>query len=242
MNRMPNRAMTSFIGSEACTAVVSVCLGPRRARLAAWIAAGVLGALSVPAGAQQSMPPAGHTGNCASCHGGRDEHRYAFDPRLSRVTFEVDGYGLTRMSGIGAEIGGGFVFDPADPAASAVLATMAVTSLDMHDPLLNAVLASERLLDSAAHPTITFRSDEVAPAGDGRLRVTGMLTLRGVTREVTLDVTVNGHGRHPLTGDEVAGFSATTVLDRSDFGMGLGAPAVGERVGVRIEVLGTRIR
>lgn len=235
--------MTGLMSTwKARAAVRGMCFSPRRSWVAAWIAAGALGALSASTAAQHATAPEGHTGHCASCHGGRGEHRYAFESRYSRIAFDLDAYGLTRMTGVGAEIGGGFVFDPADPAASSVLATIPVTSLDMYDPLLNTVLASERLLDAAAHPTITFRSEAVAPAGDGRLRVIGMLTLRGITREVTLDVTVNGHGKHPLTGDEVAGFSATTVIDRSDFGMDLGTPAVGSRVSVRIEALGIAVR
>jgi polyisoprenoid-binding protein YceI len=91
-------------------------------------------------------------------------------------------------------------------------------------------IKSADFFDTAKFPTATFKSTTVAAAGEGKLKVTGDLTLRGVTKPVVLDVTVNKIGEHPMAKKPAAGFNATTKVLRSDFGLGGYVPAVGDGI------------
>jgi polyisoprenoid-binding protein YceI len=113
-------------------------------------------------------------------------------------------------------------------------------SIDTQVADRDAHLRSPDFLDVARYPELTFRSARVEQAGD-RLRVVGSLTLHGVTREVALDVEFAGRGKDPW-GNERAGFSARTSIDRRDFGLTwnaaleTGGVLVGEKVEIAIEL------
>ncbi len=126
-------------------------------------------------------------------------------------------------------------------------ATVDAASVETHykDPAFdfNAVIAGPELLDAAQFPTMTFTSTTVAITGADTADVTGDLTLHGVTKPITLQVTYNGgYGANDIdpSGARI-GFSATGSLMRSEFGMGMGVPApgsdfgVGDAVGIIIE-------
>ena len=87
---------------------------------------------------------------------------------------------------------------------------------------------------------MTFKSTAIEVTGENTAKITGDLTLLGVTHPVTLDVTHNKSGTHPYSGKFVSGFSATTTIKRSAFGMKYGLPAVSDDVEVRLEVEGIR--
>jgi polyisoprenoid-binding protein YceI len=108
--------------------------------------------------------------------------------------------------------------DAANPARSSVTAEIDVTSIDTRQEQRDAHLRSADFFDADNFPAITFRSRGVEAAGEGRYRVTGDLTIRGVTREVALDTTDEGRGRDPWGGERAA-FSASLVIDRRDFGL-----------------------
>ena len=95
-------------------------------------------------------------------------------------------------------------------------------------------MASADWLDAAKFPNATFKSTRVQAAGTNQLTVEGDLTVKGVTKPVTLDVTLNGAGEHPMRKVPAIGFDATTTLKRSDFGLGAYAPAVSDEVKVHI--------
>lgn len=124
------------------------------------------------------------------------------------------------------------------PLDSSVTVSIDTASVDTGNEMRDDDLRSERFLDTAGHPLITFRSTSVTPGGD-RYKVAGDLTIRGVTKPVTLDVEVNGFGPDPYGGTR-AGFSATTEINRNDFGVSFNAPIPGgvmvsEKIQIEIE-------
>jgi polyisoprenoid-binding protein YceI len=165
---------------------------------------------------------------------------YTLDPAHSTIGFKVSHLGFSNYSAGFDRLDGKLVFDPANPAAQSVEATIQVASLDLpapptgfHDTLLGA-----EWFDAARFPQITFRSTRVEPTGPRTARVTGDLTLHGVTKPVTLEATFNG-GYPPNAmdpGGARVGFSAHGSFKRSDFGMGYGVPAPGTTMGVSDEV------
>lgn len=201
------------------------------------------GSAGLPAAETQAdRPPAGHTGDCVSCHGEGDGNRWVFDGKSSQILFQLSNYGFSTLTGQVGAIGGGFVFDPDAPARSRVKATIEVAAIDMHDELLNAVLRSERFFDAARYPLITFEGTSLVETPGGGFGLDGLLTIRGITRPAHLEVTLNKIGMHPLSHQLTAGFSARTVIRRSDFGMDLGAPAIADEVTILIEVQGDNLK
>ena len=125
-----------------------------------------------------------------------------------------------------------------NPLDSTVTASIDTASVDTGNEMRDDDLRSERFLDTASHPLMTFRSTSVTPDGD-KYKVTGDLTIRGVTKPVTLDVEVNGFGPDPYGGTR-GGFSAHTEINRNDFGVDFNAPVPGgvmvsEKITVDIE-------
>jgi polyisoprenoid-binding protein YceI len=202
------------------------------------IAAALL-ALSPPSlAAQVPPPPAGD---------------YALDLGHTRVLFGVSHLGFSTYTALFTEAEATLQFDPADPAAMRLAATVEAGSVETHypDPSVdfNALIAGPDFLDAAVHPQITFVSTAIALTGDRTADVTGDLTLRGVTRPVTLAVTYNGGWADmPLDVGARVGFSATGTINRSEFGMAYGLPApgttmgVGDAVAITIEAELTRAR
>lgn len=125
-----------------------------------------------------------------------------------------------------------------NPLDSTATVSIDTASVDTGNEMRDNDVRSERFLDSADYPTMTFRSTGVTPDGD-KYKVTGDLTIRGVTKPVTLDVEVNGFGPDPYGGTR-AGFSATTKINRTDFGVSFNAPIPGgvmvsENIEIEIE-------
>jgi polyisoprenoid-binding protein YceI len=102
------------------------------------------------------------------------------------------------------------------------------------DPKLDEKLKSETFFDTAKFPKATFKSTAIEVNGEGRAKLAGDLTLHGVTKAVTLDVTFNGAGTPPMTQLYVVGFDAVGTLKRSDFGIKNFVPLVGDEVTLRI--------
>lgn len=164
---------------------------------------------------------------------------YRLDPAHSNITFRVDHLGLTRYVGRFTRFDARLRFDPARPRASLVDVRIEAASLDADNAPAGFLdtLRGESWLDAAKHPDITFRSARVESAGNGRLRVVGDFTLRGITRPLVLDAKYNGgYAGHPMDPNARIGFSATGTLRRSDFGISFGIPAPGSTLGVGDEV------
>lgn len=167
---------------------------------------------------------------------------YGFEGGHTSVTFGWSHAGLSRHSGriVGAE--GSLEFDPASPEAARLEATLRPAKIWTGVPALDRLLRSADFFDSAAEPAIVFKSTAVKATGERRGEVTGDLTVRGTTRPVTLDVTWNFSGEHPLgllnpsfAGKFVSGFSAIARIQRSEWGLGRGTPLISDEVEIAIE-------
>jgi polyisoprenoid-binding protein YceI len=163
---------------------------------------------------------------------------YYIDRGHTRILFRVSHLGLSNFTALFTDYDATLTFDPDNPAAMSLTATIDAGSVETHypDPALdfNAVVAGPEFLDAAQFAAITFTSTAVVPTGDKSADVTGDLTLHGVTQPVILQVTFNG-GYGPTDfdpGGSRIGFSATGQIMRSDFGMGYGVPAPGTTFGV----------
>jgi len=104
----------------------------------------------------------------------------------------------------------------------------------------DAHMKNEDFFHVEKYPEMTFKSTGIEVTGENTARITGDLTLLDVTKPVTLNVTYNKSGVHPYSGEYVAGFSADTMITRSEFGMDYGLPGVGDDVEIRLEVEGIR--
>lgn len=141
------------------------------------------------------------------------------DTSHSSTTFKVRHLAIATVSGGFGKTSGRVTWDPADPTKSTVEATIDASTIDTQNSGRDEHLKSPDFFDVATHPTITFKSTKVEAAGEGRLKVTGDLTLRGVTKPVVLDV------EGPVTpikdprGNMKTGATATTKINRQDFGV-----------------------
>ena len=156
--------------------------------------------------------------------------RYDLDPNHTRIDFSWTHFGFSHPMGRFDRFDGDFRFDPADPTKSSVTVTIPVSSIDTGVAKLDAHLQTADFFDVANYPTATFKSTRVERAGEHGLKVTGDLTLHGVTRPVVLDVVINKIGPHPMAGRAAAGFDATTTIKRSDFGISNYVPNVSDEI------------
>ena len=159
---------------------------------------------------------------------------YTLDPTHTDVLVEWTHFGFSKPSAHFGITEGKLVYDADDASKSSVEVTIPVTAIDTFVPKLDEHLKGADFFDAGKFPTATFKSTSVAAAGTNKLTVTGDLTVKGTTKPVTLDVTINGAGEHPMAKVPSVGFDATTTLKRSDFGVGAYAPAVSDEVKVRI--------
>ena len=163
------------------------------------------------------------------------------DPSHSTIAFSVRHMVVSKTRGRFNKWTGQLRFDAENPAASSVEVNIDPASLDTGDAQRDAHLRSADFFDVEKHPTASFRSTKVDVAGEGRYRVTGNLTVHGITQPVVLDVTYEGSGKDPW-GGERAGFSATTTIDRKNFGLEwnkaleTGGLLVGEKVELNLEI------
>lgn len=166
-----------------------------------------------------------------------EPQNYAFDTSHSQIVFDYNHLGFSTTTGMFSGITGTIVFDAEDPAASSVTASFPVASLMTGDKGRDEHFLSADFFGSeAAAPEVTFVSKSIEVTGDNTAQITGDLTLNGVTKETVLDTTLTQQGNHPMENKPWMGFDATTVLKRSDFNLGMFAPAVSDEVQVRISV------
>ena len=143
---------------------------------------------------------------------------WQIDPAHTDVSFAVKHLMISTVRGRFGSVRGVLVLDEQDPARSSVTVEIDAASIDSRHEQRDAHLRSADFLDAETHPLITFRSRAVERTGTDRLRVTGDLTIRGTSREVVLDAVDEGRGGDPWGGRRAA-FSATTSIDRRDFGL-----------------------
>jgi polyisoprenoid-binding protein YceI len=162
--------------------------------------------------------------------------RYALDPVHTRVVFELSHAGYSQAIGTVSGSTGTLVFDPADWSSARVSVSVPIARLDLGDAGWSRAALGRGLLDGGRYPVATFVSTRVEPLDAAHARVVGMLTLRGVAREIVLDVKFNQLKRYPLPPfRRTAGFSATTTLSRAAFGADAWSSLIGDTVALRIE-------
>jgi polyisoprenoid-binding protein YceI len=164
---------------------------------------------------------------------------YKLDPGHTMVLFSWSHFGFSNPV---ADIGlgdGTVVFDQQDPSKSSVQVTLPLSNLDTHVPALDTHLKQPDFFDADKYPTITFKSTSVQPLGGKNYKVTGDLTVHGVTKPVVLNATLNNVGPHPMTKQQAIGFNATGTLKRSDFGMGAYVPKVSDEIQLTITTEGS---
>ena len=164
-----------------------------------------------------------------------EPQNYTVDMAHSRIFFDVDHRGYSTMLGRFSEFGGEFLFDAENPAASSLDITINPASIDMFHEGLNNHLQTADFFNVAEHPELRFVSERVEVTGDNQFKVHGQFTMLGQTHPLSFDVSLNQTGQ-ARGGAPMAGFTATGTLDRTDYGMGYGAPAVGAEVAFRIEI------
>ena len=162
--------------------------------------------------------------------------KYVLDSGHSQIVFSYDHLGYSTGYGMFSGFAGEISLDAADPAASSVTVSFPVKSMLTGWQARFEHLMSPDFFAATDDEMVTFTSTSVEVTGEKTAKITGDLTLNGVTKSVVLDAVLNQMGDHPMEGKPWAGFSATTTLVRSDFGLGKFAPFVSDNVAVQMSV------
>lgn len=167
---------------------------------------------------------------------------WQIDPVHSTATFAVRHMMVTTVRGTFQKLAGTVQFDGKDVKTIVAQATIDVASIDTREPKRDEHLRSADFFDAAKFPTITFASKRVEPKGAGRFALVGDLTIKGVTREVTLDVEGPTPEIKDPGGNIRIGASATTKINRQDFGVSwnraldAGGVVVGDEVAITLDL------
>ncbi len=161
---------------------------------------------------------------------------YALDSSHGKITWSVDHLGFSTYVGQFVNVEATLTLDPANPSASTLTATIPLTDVAPNSGGLKAHLQTPDFFDTANHPTATFvsRSVTVDPDDPSEAVVVGDLTLRGVTRPVTMEVEFNQAGP-AMGGGYKVGFDGEATIKRSEFGVNFAIPAVSDEVELHIE-------
>lgn len=209
----------------AIAAAVAACSKP--AEPAATAAAPADAAVAAPADAAPAAPAVTAVSGT-----------YQLDPTHTDVLAQWTHFGFSQPSAHFGISEGTLVYDAADVSKSSVQVTMPISGINSFVDKLDEHLASGDFFDAGKFPNATFKSTSVAAAGTNKLTVTGDLTIKDVTKPVTLDVTLNGAGEHAMLKKQAIGFTATAAIKRGDFGVGAYAPNVSDDVQLRITTEG----
>lgn len=181
--------------------------------------------------------------NCGQSGGGIAEAQqataqsgsYRLDPRHASIVFRVNHMGFSRTVGRFNRFEATLDLNADAPEQSSVTAVIEAASVDSGLSSFDDFLRSGRFLDAGANPQIRFVSTGVERTGDRTARITGDLTMHGVTHPVTLEAVLNGAGPHPFDGRTMAGFSATAHISRAQFGLNAFPQQVADDVEILIE-------
>jgi polyisoprenoid-binding protein YceI len=160
---------------------------------------------------------------------------WKIDPAHSSAQFAVRHLGISTVRGEFRKVSGSAGYDPADPSKTSLEATIDASSVDTRVDMRDNDLRSPNFLDVQKYPTISFKSKRAESAGPGKLKITGDLTIHGVAKEVVLDVDGPTAPVKDPRGNVHVGASATTTVNRKDFGVN-GAPSmVGDQISITID-------
>ena len=159
---------------------------------------------------------------------------YKIDPTHTATVFSWNHFGFSTPSANFTDIQGVIKVDNAKPANSSVEVTIPISSVNTNVPALDKELQEEAWFNAAKYPNITFKSTKVETKDKKHFKITGDLTVKGVTKPVVLDAVLNKQGEHPMAKVPAIGFNATTSFNRSAFGIGNYVPNVGDKITVNI--------
>ncbi|ATE67296.1 YceI family protein [Rhizorhabdus dicambivorans] len=158
---------------------------------------------------------------------------YTVDPDHSQVAFTVNHLGFSTYRGIFGNVRGSMTIDPRAPAKANVVIDIPISGITTTSAKLDEHLKNADFFDAARYPAARFEATSVRPSGK-RARISGNLTIKGITRPVVLDAVFVGAGT--MMGKRTIGFDATTTIRRSDFGVSYGIPLVPDSVPLQISV------
>ena len=161
---------------------------------------------------------------------------FTLDPSHSQALFSYDHLGFSTTFGMFSGFEGEIEFNAEDPAASSVSVSIPVSAMLTGWEERDAHFWSEDFLAAETNPTVSFTSTAIEVTGEGTAVITGDLTLNGITKSVDLDTQLRRLDTHDLSGALAIGFDAEVTLLRSDFDLGLFAPAVSDEVAVQISI------
>ncbi len=167
---------------------------------------------------------------------------WQIDPNHSAAQFSVRHLAISTVRGGFSNVKGTINLDETDVSKSSVDVIIDVSTVDTRQPDRDKDLKSDKFFDVAHYPTMTFKSKKVEQAGAGKLKVTGDLTIRGVTKEVVLDVDGPTAPVKDPWGNQRAAVNATTKINRQDYGvkwnatMDNGGVVVGDDVSITLDV------
>lgn len=159
---------------------------------------------------------------------------YKIDPTHTATVFSWNHFGFSTPSANFSDIQGVIKVDNAKPANSSVNVTIPLSSVNTNVPALDKEFQEEAWFNAAKYPNITFKSTRVETKDKKHFKITGDLTVKGITKPVVLDAVLNKQGEHPMAKVPAIGFNATTSFNRSDFGLGNYVPNVGDKITVNI--------
>jgi polyisoprenoid-binding protein YceI len=160
---------------------------------------------------------------------------YTLDSEHTVVLYALSHLGFSTSRGVFRDVTGQLVLDDKAPTASHLEVTIKTASIDTFDEGRDKAVRGAQFLDVTKYPEMHFVSTKIERTGETAAHVTGDLTLRGVTHPLALDVALVKEGKHPMTGAQRVGFSATGTLKRSEFGILGFLPAVGDDVAITID-------
>lgn len=161
---------------------------------------------------------------------------YELDSAHGKITWSVDHLGFSTYVGQFVNVAATLTLDPANPSASTLTATIPLTDVASNSDGLDQHLQTDDFFDTANHPVATFRATSIVVDADDPTEadVTGELTLRGVTRPVTMEVEFNQAGPS-MGGVYKVGFDGEAKIKRSEFGINFALPTLGDEVELHIE-------
>lgn len=160
--------------------------------------------------------------------------QYQIDPTHTSTLFSWSHFGFSKPTANFSDVQGTINVDDKNPAKSSVDVTIPVKSINSNVAALDKEFLQEAWFNEAKYPNITFKSTKVQAIDKKHFKITGNLTVKGVTKPVVLDATLNGMGTHPMAKKAAIGFNATTRFKRSDFGIAQYVPAVSDEITVNI--------
>ena len=160
---------------------------------------------------------------------------WQIDPNHSAAQFSVRHLGVSTVRGAFTKVTGSAKHDPADPSKDSLEANIDANSVDTRVEMRDNDLRSEHFLEVKKYPTITFHSKQTKVPGPGKLLITGDLTIHGVTKEVVLDVDGPTAPIKDPWGNQRIGASATTKVNRQDFGVSSLPGVVGDEITITID-------